>query len=191
MENEGEAHDHPGLGQWWLGAAGTRRGDSSQTDFYDALQADCERRKRQANSGGANIKTSTLSDHLLPESWDARRLTAETAEHVRSTMRHHVREMAALSVTSGKIISFTVNEYEVKVLLRGDGGETYLAVGTRGVGDVRFFAMLLDCFRPLIDPKDWLPEPDPDHMGIVPDEDEMVWSALIAPEQAAELFDPP
>lgn len=184
-----EEHEHPGLGQWWLGAAGLRKGDSNQDDFYDVLQADCERRKKVANQGGANHMSSAITGHLLPEEWDRKRLTAETAEHVRAAMKHHVREMARLSIMNGKIISFVVGEYEVKVLIRMEGGETYLAVATKGVSDERFFAMLLSAFQPLIDPLDWMPEPTSEGLAIVPKDDEMLWSAVLDPEQAASLLD--
>jgi hypothetical protein len=176
-------------GQWWLGAAGYRKGDSAQDDFYDQLQADCERRKREANDAGANLKDSATTEHLLPSDWDARRLRAELGEHLRVAMKHHVREMAQLSLTSGNMITFEVNEYEVRVLIRADAGETYLAVGTRGISDARFFALLLDSFRPMIAPEDWLPEPSEAAIGIVPQDDEIVFSALLSPEAAGTLMD--
>jgi hypothetical protein len=63
---DGDADESTPLGCWWLGAAGTRRQDSGQDDFYEQLERSCIARRKAANAAGEAVRSNTLSTHLLP-----------------------------------------------------------------------------------------------------------------------------
>jgi hypothetical protein len=174
------------IGNWWLGAAGTRQADSGQTDFYEQLHRACVARRKTANGSGQHVQTDTLSDHLLPSSWDADRLRAELATHARRQLQQVVRDMAAESIRTGSVIVFEFEGCQVKLLIRADHGIAYIAISATGITDATTFALLLTSI-PGVAQDDWMPEPR-GAAGLQPEQGEILWSALLTPEAQAALL---
>jgi hypothetical protein len=182
-----DARIPPGLGNWWLGAAGTRRADSSQEDFYEQLTAECRTRRHTENQGGAGHHTDTATGHLLPGEWDRDRLYAELAEHVRSGVQRLVRRMAAESLRTGKVIGFDFQGWQARVLIRADNGhEAYIAISALGLVDSTIFVLLLTSI-PGVASEDWMPEPG-GVAGIAPEEGEILWSVAMPTATAERLL---
>lgn len=175
------------LGCWWLGAAGTRRQDSGQDDFYEQLERSCVARRKSANATGAAVRTTTLSTHLLPASWDVDRLSAELATHARRAIQRVVRDMATESLRAGRVIGFDFEGHRVKLLIRAREDSAYIAIGASAFTDATTFALLLGSI-PGIQTDDWMPEPG-GVAGFQPDHGEILWSAVLSPESQALLLD--
>ncbi|MGQ0467087.1 MAG: hypothetical protein ACT4QG_17440 [Sporichthyaceae bacterium] len=182
-----DARIQPGLGSWWLGAAGTRRADSSQDDFYEQLATECRTRRHAENQEGAGHRTDTATGHLLPGEWDRDRLYAELAEHVRGGVQRLVRRMAAESLRTGKVIGFDFQGWQARVLIRADNGhEAYVAISALGLVDSTMFVLLLTSI-PGVASEDWMPEPS-GIAGIAPEEGEILWSAAMPTATAERLL---
>jgi hypothetical protein len=181
-----ETHSTGGASGWWLGAAGLRREDSPQDDFYARLTAACSARKRAANSAGAFVRSEVLSDHLLPVEWDADRLGAELATHARRQIQQVVRDMACESLRSGKIIRFDFGGSQVRLLIRADHGLAYIAIGSLGITDAATFALLLTSI-PGVAQEDWMPEPG-GAAGFAPEQGEILWSAVLPAEAQSTVL---
>lgn len=65
LAHDEDADESEPLGCWWLGAAGTRRQDSGQADFYEQLERSCVPRRKAANAAGESVRSNTQSTHLL------------------------------------------------------------------------------------------------------------------------------
>ena len=166
----------PSRGAWWIGAAGRRQADSSQRDFYAALQRGCTKGK------------TVSSDHLLPADWDWRRLAAEQAVAWRRQMKRMVIRLVAMSLRNGRLAVAEFRNHRIKALVRAENGhEAYLAIIAEGVPDPQMFALLLDCV-PGVAPEDWQPEPSP-LAEMSPGSGEIIWSTLFPSEIANEIFD--
>ncbi|WP_033340133.1 hypothetical protein [Catenuloplanes japonicus] len=164
---------------WWLGAAGTRKGDSDADDFYTRLAAECGR------AGRGTGRSS--SAHLLPRSVDVRRLRAELAVQVVARVRDLVCDLIARSLCDGKVWSAQMEKYEISALVRAQAGDAYLAIVAEGFIDDRILAVILDAV-PGVDPDDWQTEPD-GALGIQPGFGQIIRSAIIPPEYQAKIVD--
>lgn len=158
---------------WWLAAGGSRAADSPQRDFYAQLSA-------RADAHGS-------SNFLRPTDWDHDRLLAEAAEFSTTIVQNTVIAAAAESLTTGEIVAFAVGDREVRVRIRMlDDQRVYLAVGATGSLDVSFLTVVLSAI-PGLTADDWLPEPS-DALGFTPASGEILWSAMISPQNQHELL---
>ncbi|MCB1257014.1 MAG: hypothetical protein KDB26_07910 [Microthrixaceae bacterium] len=165
-DGECSAHFPPGIGNWWIGAAGRRQADSSQHDFYDSITRECTSGKTVSTSG------------LLPTEWDWKRLTAEQAIAWRREMRRVVVHLIALSIASGELEIIDFQGHRIKALVSGrDAHEAYLAIIAEGIPNPEIFALLLDCV-PGVSAEDWQPEPSP-LAEMEPSSGEIIWSTLL------------
>lgn len=94
-----------GVGNWWIGAAGRRRADSPQRDFYDSITRECTVGKTVSTVG------------LLPTEWNWKRLTAEQAIAWRREMKRIVIRLIAMSLTSGELAVAKFQQHRIKALL--------------------------------------------------------------------------
>lgn len=164
---------------WWLGAAG-RRKDDSVTDFYTALQQECE----QAASGTSH---ATNSEHLLPQSVDVKRWAAEVAARVNEELHRLVRAGIARSARDGYMWRAELQNSAIGALVRGDEGETYVAISAEGYRDPKLLAVILSAV-PGIAAEDWQVEPGK-VLGIEPHEGQLIWSTLLPAASLAALLD--
>lgn len=163
-------------GTWWIGAAGRRRNDSPQRDFFAALQREC--------STGKTVST----DHLVPTDWDWKRLSAEQAVAWRREMKRMVVGLIAMSLKSGNLAVAEFRKHRIKALVQASNGhEAYLAIMAEGVPDPEMFALLLDCV-PGVAVDDWQPEPSP-LVEMSPASGEIIWSTLFPSEVASAILD--
>lgn len=174
-DNERAEDYAPGVGNWWIGAAGRRQADSPQRDFYDAITRECTTGKTVSTVG------------LLPTEWDWKRLTAEQAIAWRREMKRIVIPLIAMSMTSGKVAVAEFRQHRIKALVRADNGhEAYLAIIAEGIPNPEVFALLLDCV-PGVSPEDWQPEPSP-LAEMEPSQGEIIWSTLFPSEVASAIL---
>jgi hypothetical protein len=164
---------------WWLGAAGTRKADSSTDDFYARLGTECRRAGR--GTGG------TSSAHLLPHEVDIRRLQAELAVQVVVRVRDLVCDLVARSLRDGKVWSAQMESYEISALVRARDGDAYIAIVAEGFIDDRILAVIFNAV-PGVDASDWQTEPG-GALGIQPGFGQIVRSAIIGPEHQAKIAD--
>lgn len=156
---------------WWLVAAGERKDDSPQDDFYARLEREC-------HAAGPH---SCSTDHLLPTAWDLNRLLGEAGVLAQRVVQEAVREAARQSLRTSAICGFTVGEADVRVRIRlEEEGEVYIAIGATAIVDPGFFTLLFSSL-PSVAPGDWLPEPG-GALGIEPAQGEILWSALLTTE---------
>ncbi|GAB3035767.1 hypothetical protein [Mycobacterium bourgelatii] len=153
------------IGRWWIIAAGYRKKDSPNEDFYAQLPA--------------------TSDGLLPTDWDYKRLSAELANRWVDVVSSTVRRLIKTSLETGKPAAATaVNHYiEARV---SDGDEVYLTVGTGGVYDPKVIAVILDSV-PGVAHEDWFIEPSVE-LGIQPSTGEVVWSTMLPTTTREQLL---
>lgn len=161
------------VARWWVGAAGVRKSDSPKDDFYANLQAEFG---RNGNS----------SDCLLPVQWDEDRLKAELAVYTVESLRHTVRRLVKLSMTSGlPTQAEAMNHYIQAQVTRTD--EIYLTLGTGGVYDVNVVAVILNSV-PGVSSDDWFIEPS-DALAFRPESGEIVWSTILPIETQRLLME--
>jgi hypothetical protein len=164
------------VGEWWLGAAGHRQGDSPQRDFYASIKREC------------TVGRSVSTDRLLPIDWDWQRLIAEQAVAWRREMKRIVVRLVAMSLTTGQLAVVEFERHRIKALVRADNGhEAYLAIVAEGIPNPEFFALLLDCV-PGIQPDDWQPEPSP-LAEMEPRPGEIIWSTMFPSEVENAILD--
>ncbi|MFG1639946.1 hypothetical protein ACGFMK_06645 [Amycolatopsis sp. NPDC049252] len=164
------------VGRWWIGAAGHRRADSPQRDFYESIKREC--------TDGKTVSTA----RLLPGDWDWKRVTAEQAVAWRREMKRMVIDLVSLSLTTGNLAVAEFRHHRVKALVRvGEDHEAYLAIIAEGVPDPAIFALLLDCV-PGVAPDDWQPEPSP-LAEMQPAPGEIIWSTLLRSEVASAILE--
>ena len=177
----------PELGRWWIGAAGHRRADSAQEDFYEQITTECRARRKAGNLGRIVATTQTSAAHLLPDEWDRDRLYAELAVNVRLGVQRRVRRMAAESLRTGATSGFDFQGWQARVLIRAeDGHEAYIAISALGLPDDTTFVLLLTSI-PGIASTDWMPEPG-GVAGIEPESGEILWSAPMPADAARRLL---
>lgn len=163
-----------GSGAWWIGAAGHRQDDSPQRDFYASI-------RRESTTG-----KTVLTDHLLPQEWDWKRLTLENAVAWRGQMKRLVIRLIAMSMTSGSMAVAQFRAHRIKALVRAENGrEAYLAIIAEGIPSPEVFALLLDCV-PGVSPQDWQPEPSP-VADMEPASGEIIWSTLFPSDVASAI----
>lgn len=163
--------------RWWLVAAGHRQQDSAQRDFYAQIE-------RQAHAGGRN---TCSTDFLLPTSWDVDRLTAEAGVFATKVIQAHVRHAARESLLNSDTRAFRIGDADVRVRIRMQSdGIVYLAIGTTGMLDIAFFAVLLTAL-PGLASEEWAPEPG-GALGIEPAGGEILWSTILTPELQTRLM---
>ncbi|MDQ3095868.1 MAG: hypothetical protein M3Q82_07925, partial [Actinomycetota bacterium] len=139
----------PGVGSWWIGAAGHRQADSPRRDFYESIRREC--------TVGKTVSTA----RLLPAEWDWKRVSAEQAVAWRREMTRLVIHLVAMSLTTGNLAVAEFRSHRVKALVRADDGhEAYLAIIAEGIPDPEVIALLLDCV-PGVAPDDWRAGPSP------------------------------
>ncbi|MFC4040892.1 hypothetical protein ACFO1B_20870 [Dactylosporangium siamense] len=177
-------HEHnavisAGSAWWWIGAAGTRKADSGNDDFYAQLEAECGR------AGKGTGRVSSL--HLLPRDVDVKRLKAELATQVVVGIRDIVCRMVANSIRAGSTWSARLQRHEISVLVRARDGEAYIAVVAESFIDPNFLAVVLRAV-PGVDSADWLEEPG-GAMGIQPGFGQIVRSAIIPTEYQAKIVE--
>lgn len=165
---------------WWIGAAGERQADSPAHDFYHQIEAEAKRR------GTGSGQPST--EHLLPQSIDLQRLEAELAALVVIGLRKVVLNAVARSLSDGRIYSVELSGHTViAVVVRSpDGAPAYLAVSAEGYVRKDVLAIILSAV-PGLEASDWQPEPG-GAAGITPNEDQIIWSAIIPPEVQAHIL---
>lgn len=164
------------LGHWWVCAAGKRQADSPQHDFYEGIKRECTR-------GG-----TVSSAHLLPQSWDWRRLDAEQALQWIRDLRRTVIHLIAMSLKCGHLAVAEFQQHRIKALVRAeDGNDAYLAIVAEGIPDARIFAAILDCV-PGVSADDWQPEPSA-LAEMDPAPGEIIWSTILPPEVASRVLD--
>lgn len=162
---------------WWLGAGGTRRADSAQSDFYAQLA-------EAAHSAGPH---SCSTDDLLPADWDVKRLIAEAGVNAQLVIEQLVRRAAAESLLNSDIRGFVVGDRDVRVRISvRDDGQAFVAIGATGSLDPKFFVALVSAL-PGIPVEDWLPEPE-GGLAIVPMPGEVVWSAMFSADAQQTLL---
>lgn len=172
--------EHPMLGRWWIGAFGYRQQDSAQKDFYKTLEAEVVRR-------GKELGKSSSSDHLLPNSWDDRRLEAELSVVVERMIRRTVIETIAQSVRTGDLARATVEGHIVGASVSTpDHDEAYLVLGAGGRYDQAVITVILNSV-PGLSADDWMYEPAAT-LGIDEASGEVVFSALLPAEAQAEIM---
>jgi hypothetical protein len=156
--------------QWWLGAAGMRRDDSPQDDFYAQLKVYLD------DSTG-----------LLPDEWDERRLLAEAGTLAARVTRAAVRGAVAEALRTGEIVVLGLGDRDVRLRIRVlDDGEAYLAVSFRNTVDEKFLVAVLGSI-PGVAGDDWQVEPtSPLQLPLEPGE--MVWSTLLSTEVQRALL---
>lgn len=170
------AADYPGnIGAWWIGAAGHRRSDSPQEDFYASVARECR------------VGTTVSTVGLLPGAWDWKRLSAEQAIAWRREMKRIVVRLVASSLTSRTLAEAEFHQHRIKALVMGDSdNEAYLAIIAVGIPDPEVIALLLDCI-PGISPQDWQAEPSQlVEMDASPGE--IIWSTLFPAEVADAIL---
>lgn len=169
-----------GVATWWLGAAGYRA-EGHQTDFYPTLKS-----RSTAKAKGSH-GTDISAEWMMPTARDDKRARLETALAEEHAIHHRVRSMLAESLRTGKVLSAIYAHHTLEVLVKAPDGETYVAIGTNGMGNPRVFAVLLDSV-PGADPQSWQPEPD-SVFGITPRPGQVIFSAMVDPRALAELLD--
>jgi hypothetical protein len=162
-------------GRWWIGASGHRQEDSHH-DFYKAIEREC------------TYGNSVSSTHLLPTSWDEKRLVAEQAIAWRADVKRMVIRVIAGSLRTGSLSVAEYSQHRVMALVRADNGaEAYLAIVAEGIPDPNVFALILDCV-PGVEASDWQPEPG--HVaGIEPTSGQIIWSTLFPPSVASAVLE--
>lgn len=166
----------PGVGSWWIGAAGHRQADSPQRDFYESIRREC--------TVGKTVSTA----RLLPAEWDWKRVSAEQAVAWRREMKRLVIHLVAMSLTTGHLAVAEFRSHRVKALVRADDGhEAYLAIIAEGIPDPEVIALLLDSV-PGVAPDDWQAEPSP-LADMEPSPGEIIWSTLFPAEVATTILD--
>ncbi|HEX6232337.1 MAG TPA: hypothetical protein VFZ63_04350 [Jiangellaceae bacterium] len=166
----------PGVGVWWIGAAGRRQADSPQRDFYVSIQA------------RVHLWQTILTVHLLPVEWDWNRLGAEQAVAWRREMKRIVIRLIAMSLTTGRFAIAEFRNHRVKALVRADDGHmAYLTIIADGIPVPQVFALLIDCV-PGVSTDDWQPEPTP-LAAMEPAPGEIIWSTLLPSEVASAILE--
>lgn len=167
---------------WWLGAAGQRKSDSPQVDFYSMFTAAC----LAAGKRGSVVGPS--SGHFLPTEKDFDRVHLERVYDFVPRIRRTVRGLASQSIRDGHARVATFNDWELVVQVRADDGEAYIAIGGAGITDSKLFAVILDSI-PGIDAGDWMLEPStPRELTLR--SGQVVYSASISVEVQAQLLSP-
>ncbi len=158
---------------WWLCDAGARQADSPQRDFYSQL--------------AAGVARQGSSDFLLPNDWDVDRLRAEVAWWANHFLKRTVREGCAEALRTSEVMQLSVGDTDLRIRVSVlEDGQAYVAVGTTGMLDPNFFAIVLSAFDG-ISPDDWMPEPTPPlSIPIIPGE--IVWSTMLPPVVQATML---
>jgi len=155
----------PQLGRWWVLAAGYRKEDSGQHDFYAGLPE--------------------VSTSLMPTSWDEKRLEVELANewvgHVRTTVRHVIREC----LTTGEPTAARAANHYIRAHIT-NGDEVYLTLGTGGIYDTKVIAVILDSV-PGVDAEAWFMEPSVE-LGVQSNSGEVIWSTMLPEETREQLL---
>ncbi|WP_197382860.1 hypothetical protein [Mycolicibacterium mengxianglii] len=171
---------HPTLGRWWIGAFGYRQQDSAQRDFYATLEAEVVRR-------GKEISKPLSSDHLLPATWDNRRLEAELSVVVERVIRRTAIETIARSFRTGALVYGTVEGHIIGASVSAPvHDEAYLVLGAGGRYDQDVITVILNSV-PGLSADDWMYEPAAT-LGIDEAGGEVVFSALLPAEAQTEIL---
>jgi hypothetical protein len=176
--SESESCGLPAETSWWIGAAGIRRADSKEVDFYSQLEAEAIRH------GKGTGTVSTV--HLLPQQADCDRYTAEAHARGIEALKLAVRKIIAKSLNDGKPYMAELPGYRVTAVARAADEEAYLAIIAEGFPDPRIIGIILDAV-PDIPKDDWQPEPG--HVAdIVPGHGQIIWSAIIPPSAQSKIL---
>lgn len=178
----GQITDHPDdlPTLWWLVAAGLRRADSKDQDFYDSLEAECQR-------GAKGSSAVVNSDHLLPKDIDFRRFSAEQVALGVVSLQQAVREAICRSVHVDAPVSATTNGQRLIAWVKSEDADTYLAISTEGFLDPKEIAVVLNAV-PGMTADDWQVEPG-EVLGITPGAGQLVYSAVIPPASLAAVLE--
>jgi hypothetical protein len=177
-ESESESCGFSAATSWWIGAAGIRRADSKEVDFYSQLEAEATRHGK----GSGTVSTA----HLLPQQVDCDRYAAETHARGIEALKLAVRKIIAKSLTDGKAYMAELPGYRVTAVVRAADQEAYLAIIAEGFPDPRTIGVILDAV-PDIPKDDWQPEPG--HVAdIVPDYGQIIWSTIIKPSVQEKIL---
>lgn len=174
-------------GRWWIGAAGIRRDDSPQHDFYARLVNEAETAAKKRRSKGIENSDPTYTGHLLPGEWDQKRWVLESATRWANGMKRVVVGVVALSLKRGRPVTATAGQHQITAFVHVIDGICYLVVGSAGVADTRALAAILSAV-PGVGRDDWAVEPT-DVPGIQPASGELVWSAILTEEVCALIYD--
>ena len=168
---------------WWIGAAGHRKNDTPNQDFYSRLQNECEREAKKDRAHTAK----TRSVHLGPQEIDRARYVAELAALTSVALRKIVREAICRSAHSGHQVSAATQNQRITAWVKSLDGETYLAIATDGFLDPKEIAIILDAV-PGMNADEWMIEPG-EVLGITPGRGELVFSAILPAESLAMLLE--
>lgn len=164
---------------WWLVAAGSRRADTSTSDFYSRMSAECRR------AGIGTGRSST--DVLLPTAVDYRRWIAERATLVVEAIKRTVREAIARSAQCGDLHVAEARGHRIGALVQSRDGDTYLAVTAEGYVDHKVLAIILSAV-PNVSADEWMAEPGP-VLGIDPHEGQFVFSTMLPPAALSVILE--
>ena len=173
------------VGRWWAGAFGPRNADSPQRDFYSQLVSECERHGKALGTGRGS------SEHLLPQDWDIRRLSAELSIQWVDAINDLVIGMIAESLGTGKQVIAEAEDQLITAAVRATSkDEAYLIISAVGVPDARVQAAVLSSV-PGIDANEWMPDQVVQREGLdlKPESGEVVWSTLLSPKIQALILE--
>lgn len=176
---ESDSFAIPSRHRWWLGSVG-RREEGSKDDFYAQLLAEC------ARPWSPDKPHRVDSSHLLPQPWDLKRLRAELALAQVQAYESALVEAAARSLRCGQVVTAQLPGLAMGVLIRADGPDQYVAFIAEGVYDPNVLAVMMSTL-PGVDLADWAPEPG-SYAGLHPASGQIVWSAPLSTEAAAEIL---
>ncbi len=127
------------------------------------------------------------SVHLKPVQDDFRRWQLEAAAQTVIALKKMVREVIARSAQTGAAWECTVDQFQIKALLRNEGEEAYLALSATGFWDYKIVAILLSAV-PGVDAEDWQVEPS-EVMGIEPEAGQVIYSTLLTPKNLSDILE--
>lgn len=165
---------------WWLVAAGVRRADSQDVDFYAVLEAACRR-------SAEGSRSSVSSEHLLLQDIDLRRWRLEETTLAVVSIQGAVRDAIRRSALAGEPVEARTRAPRATAWVVSREGETYLAIAAAGFLDPREVAVVLASV-PGVTADDWQIEPG-EVLGIAPSMDRLVYSTLLSTDLLAAMLD--
>jgi len=161
----------------WLVTAGNREEDSPD-DFYQTLASSGRRWRAEYNTANRHsVKTDTLVNRLLPDSWDHDRILLEDQVAKVHEFQETVPQLVYDAYASETEANEEVGGCRVAVVVKRKDLDIY--VGIRIVGSVReeITAVLLKTIPGVLDPDDW--QLDNEFPGRDLQPGEQSWSTLL------------
>jgi hypothetical protein len=170
----------------WLVAAGHRE-DGSGDDFYAALETEGKKARAQYNAAHTEpVKSSTRTEHLLPQREDHVRYTAEAGVRFMRRLRATLTELTRATLRDGREHTVDFDTFTLGLQVRADHGhETYVAVRITGSVPANLTTLVLR-HVPGCDTDGWYPEYALPQRELLPAE--QAWSNLMDPSAAAQVL---